>query len=109
MEKQILEHMAITRKEVATRRLLHNLRATLRLYAIRPDTDSNGVRAEMTDESVAVVAPLIEAYAILEAIVWASDGCVGHKHCAHSMEPWQRARALVMKVAQDEEDERFRR
>jgi hypothetical protein len=32
---------------------------------------------------------------VLEAIIFASDGCVGHRQCAHSMEPWQRARALL--------------
>jgi hypothetical protein len=31
----------------------------------------------------------------LEAIIYASDGCQGHAGCNHSMEPWQKARALV--------------
>ena len=32
---------------------------------------------------------------VIEAIINASDGCVGHRHCNHSMEPWQRARAIL--------------
>lgn len=35
---------------------------------------------------------------IIRAIVYASDGCHGHRGCSHSMEPWQRARAVVMAV-----------
>jgi hypothetical protein len=49
----------------------------------------------MTDETARVIAPLVEAVDILEAIIFASDGCQGHKGCIHSMEPWQRARALL--------------
>jgi hypothetical protein len=36
-----------------------------------------------------------EALDILEAIIYASDGCVGHRDCNHSMLPWQRARAIL--------------
>jgi hypothetical protein len=36
-----------------------------------------------------------EALEILEAIIYASDGCRGHAGCNHSMEPWRRARALL--------------
>jgi hypothetical protein len=31
----------------------------------------------------------------LEALIWASDRCQGHRACAHDMEPWKRARALL--------------
>lgn len=33
--------------------------------------------------------------AILRAIIYASDGCVGHRDCNHSIEPWKRARAYL--------------
>jgi hypothetical protein len=36
-----------------------------------------------------------QALDILEAIIYASDGCQGHADCAHSMKPWQRARAFL--------------
>lgn len=28
-------------------------------------------------------------------IIYSSDGCVGHKDCNHSIEPWKRARKLT--------------
>lgn len=31
----------------------------------------------------------------LEDIIYASDGCHGHRGCNHSLEPWQRARRLL--------------
>jgi hypothetical protein len=31
----------------------------------------------------------------LEAIIYASDQCRGHRDCGHSMEPWERARAIL--------------
>lgn len=36
-----------------------------------------------------------EALEILEAIIYASDGCRGHVYCNHSMEPWRLARLLL--------------
>jgi hypothetical protein len=38
---------------------------------------------------------------LLEAvrqILYASDGCVGHRECVHSMEPWRRARTLLYRI-----------
>ena len=39
---------------------------------------------------------------ILRAIIYASDGCHGHHGCNHSMEPWQRARRLIMAIDGEE-------
>lgn len=39
-----------------------------------------------------------EAVAILRDIIYASDLCQGHRGCGHSMEPWQRARALLVRL-----------
>jgi hypothetical protein len=39
-----------------------------------------------------------DAVAILRAIIDASDQCQGHRDCNHSMEPWQRARRLLMSI-----------
>jgi hypothetical protein len=44
------------------------------------------------------LADLREAHDIIRAIIYASDGCHGHRGCEHSMEPWQRARALVYRI-----------
>jgi hypothetical protein len=43
-----------------------------------------------------------EAIAILRAIIDASDQCQGHRYCNHSMEPWQRARRLLMSIDGEE-------
>ena len=55
----------------------------------------HGATDEARRERALVIAPLVEAVEILEAIIYASDGCVGHRQCTHSMEPWQRARAFL--------------
>lgn len=84
------------RREVLTRRILHGLESTLRLRGMSPDAPPvDDVLVEFTTDSAAFIAPLVEAVEILEAIIFASDGCWGHRHCVHSMEPWQRARALL--------------
>lgn len=83
------------RKEVLMRRVLDGLRSTIQLRGMSPDTPVDDVRADFTDKSAEYLAPLIEAIDILEAIIFASDGCMGHRQCAHSMEPWQRARTLL--------------
>ena len=44
---------------------------------------------------IAVAPEMLEA---LEAIIYASDQCQGHRSCNHSLEPWHRARALLAKV-----------
>ena len=31
----------------------------------------------------------------LEAIIYASDQCQGHRDCGHSMDPWKTARELL--------------
>lgn len=36
-----------------------------------------------------------ELEGILTDIIYASDGCVGHGNCNHSIEPWKRARAVL--------------
>ena len=38
----------------------------------------------------------------LEAIIYASDQCQGHRSCNHSLEPWQRARALLLELDGEE-------
>jgi hypothetical protein len=55
------------------------------------------LRALLTqvNEAQARVAALEAA---LLAILYASDQCVGHRHCGHSMEPWKTARRLVALV-----------
>jgi len=83
------------RREALIRRVLYTLGDTVRVIGMSPDTDVESVRVEFTDASARVIAPLCEAVNILEAIIWASDGCMGHRQCAHSMEPWQRARKLL--------------
>jgi hypothetical protein len=83
------------RREALTHRVLRGLRDTIQLQGVTPETSIEDVRAVFTNESAAFIAPLVEAVDILESIIFASDGCVGHRQCAHSMEPWQRARALL--------------
>lgn len=85
-EHEIADDHRRIRRDVLIRRVLDTLRDTVQI-----DED----RVHFTDASVRVIGPLAEAVDILEAIVFASDGCAGHAHCLHSMEPWQRARALL--------------
>ena len=92
---KLLNDQRLIRREVLVRRILDGLRHTLQLQGERPETPIDEVRAYFTDESARFVAPLAEAIEILEDIIFASDGCVGHRQCAHSMEPWQRARVLL--------------
>lgn len=95
IEKQMADDRRDSRKKVLTRRVLHLLRDTVILEGVSADTKVEDVMARMSDDSAKVIAPLIEALDILEEIIWASDGCQGHAGCQHSMEPWQRARALL--------------
>lgn len=83
------------RREPLVRQILYVLRDTVELRGMRPETPVDEVRVDFTDASASVIAQLVEAVDILEAIIYASDGCRGHRDCAHSMEPWQRARALL--------------
>jgi hypothetical protein len=93
--QQLEDDQRRLRREVLIRQVAHTLRATVQLRGLTPETAGEDVRVDFTDASARVLAPLCEAVEILEAIIFASDGCVGHRHCAHSMEPWQRARALL--------------
>lgn len=105
-QQQIIElnHHRLKR-EAMTYRVLHILRDTVRVLPVEiPDVPLPTMYVEMTDQSAQVIAPLIEALDILEAIIWASDGCIGHRECNHSMEPWQRARALLAGKWQASED-----
>jgi hypothetical protein len=95
LEKQIADDQHDIRKRALLRHVLHQLERSVQLEGVSVDTKTDDVIARMTDESARLIAPLIEAVDILEAIIWASDGCQGHRRCAHSMEPWQRARALL--------------
>lgn len=95
MEEILQRDQRQMRREVLIRRILHGLEATVQLQALKPDAPVDEVRVVFTDKSAAFIAPLAEAVEILEAILYASDGCMGHRDCAHSMEPWQRARALL--------------
>lgn len=83
------------RREVLIWRVLDTLRPTVELRGLTVETPIDDVHLDFTDASARVIAPLVEAVDILESIIFASDGCVGHRECAHSMEPWQRARALL--------------
>jgi len=94
--QQIIERdMRENRKRALAYRVLHTLSDTLDVRGLTPETNVDDVRVDFTDKSMAVIGPLVEAIDILEAIIWASDGCMGHRQCNHSMEPWQRARALL--------------
>ena len=97
--QQIEQQRNRTRREATIRQILSALRPTIELRGMTPDTPVDDVRIEFTVASCAVVGPLAEAIEILEAILWASDGCVGHRDCTHSMEPWQRALALLKNLA----------
>ena len=101
---QIQDEQHALRKQALVRRVLYTLRDTVQLYGLTPETPVDDVRVEFTDDSARIVASLVEAVDILESIIWASGGCQGHKHCAHSMEPWQRARALLAGKWQAYED-----
>ncbi len=93
---QALEHdQRRIRREVLLHRVLYGLRQTIQLRGKAPETSVDDVRVDFTDKSAAYLAPLVEAVNILEDIIFASDGCIGHRQCAHSMEPWQRARDLL--------------
>lgn len=102
--KAIERDQARIRRDVFVRQVCYSLLPTIQLRAVGPDGNPDQVRAELTYDSVRVLAPLVEAVEILEAIIWASDGCVGHRDCAHTMEPWQRARALLAGKWQAYED-----
>ncbi len=107
--QQIIEkdHRRI-RLEVLLRRILHGLESTILLEGMSPDTPIDDVRPRLTNKSAEYLAPLVEALDILESIIFASDGCMGHRQCAHSMEPWQRARALLDGKWKAEEDPSIR-
>lgn len=94
-EAKIARETAETRKAVAARRLADAVLRSLQKQPVKPDADPTEVRVVATDATVAVLAPYVEAVAALEAIIFASDGCQGHRDCNHSMEPWQRARAVL--------------
>lgn len=95
-ESIIETDMRRQRRAALTRKVLHLLESTIRVRSIAPpDIDEAEIRVEFTDASARIIGVLAEAVDILESIIWASDGCVGHRQCAHSMEPWQRARALL--------------
>lgn len=96
LEQIALRDQARQRRDVFMRRVLDTLRGTIRVRPVDiPDVPLPQMYVEMTDETARAMAPLLEAVEILEAIIWASDGCAGHRDCNHSMEPWQRARALL--------------
>ncbi len=93
---QMIERdMRENRKHALARRVLRALEDTLMVRGVSPETVCDDVRVDFTDKSLEVIAPLVEAIDILEAIIWVSDGCIGHRQCLHSMTPWERARALL--------------
>lgn len=93
--RQIAERNRDIRREVFMRRVLDGLLQTVQVRAIAVDTPTDDYKVFFTDASARYLAPLLEAVGILEAIIYASDGCRGHLECVHSMVPWQRARALL--------------
>ena len=96
-EKQILKDMARQRHQALVLRIADTVRRTVRIVPMNVETADlvHECRIEMTDDTARVLAPLARAVALLEAIIFASDGCQGHAHCAHSMEPWKQARELL--------------
>ena len=48
--------------------------------------------------------PMRELESVLKDIIYASDGCVGHKDCNHSLKPWKRARKLLGLLRDGEDD-----
>ena len=106
IERQILDDRQRIQMEALMRRVLDGLRQTVQVRPISVQAEPfvDQVHVDFTDKSARFIAPLVEAVDILEAIIFASDGCIGHRQCAHSMEPWQRARALLQgkwEAAQD--------
>ncbi len=95
------------RKEARIRRVLYALRRTIQLRARDVDAPTPDAYIDMTNNSATVIAPYVEALEILESIIYASDGCAGHRECVHSMEPWQRARRLLTGLWEADERERF--
>ena len=55
------------------------------------------VAAEMVRELKARPQPgeVDRAVDIIRRIIYASDGCVGHQDCNHSIKPWKDARAFL--------------
>ena len=49
----------------------------------------------LSPDENALAERIIELEAALTAIIYASHGCLGHRGCDHSTEPWQRARRLI--------------
>jgi hypothetical protein len=95
LEAQLMDDQKRHRREALLRCVLYSLEDTIQLQGMKPDTPVDEVMVRFTEESAAIIAPLIEAVEILETIIWASDGCMGHRGCFHTMEPWTRARALL--------------
>ena len=69
-----------------------------------PDRDDEELRhnegcyvaaALASSPGAAWLATAREVVEALQKIIYASDQCYGHRDCGHSMEPWQRARALL--------------
>lgn len=94
-ELQIQAREDDIRRRVLLMRTLDGLRRTIRAVPRTPESGADDMEIECTNASAQFIAPLVEAVQILEAIIFASDGCMGHRHCMHSMEPWQRARTLL--------------
>jgi hypothetical protein len=56
----------------------------------------NGDKAmEFYKRADAAEERLREAVGLIEGLVYASDRCMGHRGCGHSMEPWGKARAFL--------------
>ena len=97
LEAIIARDMAAGRKANELRNVMHELQRTIQIHhpTHGGPNESLEMRAYFTTESAEVLAPYMEALDILREIIYASDGCLGHRGCAHSMEPWQRARKLL--------------
>jgi hypothetical protein len=99
LESDMYADMIKLRREAMIRRVLDALRQTIQLQGMTPDTPVEDVRAYMTEDSVKVIAPFVEAFEILCEISYISDRwCRGHRDCAHSLEPWEQARALIRRA-----------
>ena len=95
MIQKIEDEQRRMRRKALLWRVLHGLGSTVQVRGLTPEMQIDDVRVDFTDQSEAYLAPLIEAVFILEDIVFASDGCRGHRDCVHSMDPWRLARELL--------------
>lgn len=102
LEPQIAKEQKDLRRHVRMMRLCDAIRDTVQVWPETPDTRVDDVHVVLTNRTSEVLAPFVSAVEILRDIIYASDGCMGHRLCEHSMEPWTQARALIMRLDDEE-------